>query len=147
MKNISGFQNTKPTRRLFQKELSCSREMFVPFEKMISLQKLVLANPVQMVVYERVTKGDPGRGTVADPKHNTIYRSVPVQSKLWRCSLWFLVLKLHQLGTKLELHLWYIPGCVAYALSLAILGHGPYSGGSGKLKILASLGILLEMQG
>lgn len=56
----------KPTRRIFQKEFNCSREMFVPFKKMISLQKLVLANPAQMVVSERETKGDSERGTVAD---------------------------------------------------------------------------------
>lgn len=57
------------------------------------------------------------------------------------------MLKLHQLGTKMELHPWCISGCVPYALSLSFLGHGPRSPGSGKCKGLADLGILLEMQG
>lgn len=72
------FSNMKLTRRIFQKEINCSREMFVPFEKTISLQKLFLANPVQMVVSERKAKGDSERGTVADSEHGTIYRSVSV---------------------------------------------------------------------
>lgn len=68
----------KPTRRIFQKGFNCSREMFVLFEKMISLQKLVLANPAQMVVPERKTKANSERGTVADLNHGTIYRNVSV---------------------------------------------------------------------
>ena len=42
---------------------------------------------------------------------------------------------------------WRLPGCVPYALSLGLLGHGPCSPGSGKCKSLPSFGILLEMQG
>lgn len=108
--------------------------------------KFFLANPVQMIVSETETKGDSERATVADPEHGAIYRSVSVLSKLWICSHWCLMLKLHQLGTKMELHLWCIPGCVPYALCLALLGHGPSSPGFGKHKGLASLGILLEMR-
>lgn len=68
----------KPTRRIFQKGFNCSREMFVPFEKIISLQKLVLANPVQMIVSERKNKANSERGTVADLKHGAIYSNVSV---------------------------------------------------------------------
>lgn len=64
---------------MFQKEFSSSREIFVPFGKMISLQKLFLANPVQMAPFEKKNaKGDLERETVTDPKHSTIYRSVSV---------------------------------------------------------------------
>jgi len=43
----------KPTRRTLRREFSSSREIFVPFGKMISLQKLFLANPVQMAPFEK----------------------------------------------------------------------------------------------
>lgn len=91
-KNVSSFQNIKPTRRMFQKEFSSSREIFVPFEKMISLQKLFMASPVLMALSERKAKGHLKWGTVADPKHSTIYQSVSVQSDLWICSQWYLML-------------------------------------------------------
>lgn len=64
----------KPTRRTLRREFSSSREIFVPFGKMISLQKLFLANPVQMAPFEKKkkAKGDLERGTVTDPEHSTI---------------------------------------------------------------------------
>lgn len=61
-----------PTRRTFQKGLSCSREMFVPFGKVICLQNPFLDNPVWMVLSERKSKGARERGAVADPRGGAI---------------------------------------------------------------------------
>lgn len=98
--------------------------MFVSFEKIIPLPMLVLGSPVQLVVAERKSKGDSGRGAglfpgVAQPG------SVPASSCLWEYS-----------------HFYAKTASAGCSTSAASLGQGPHSPEVGDLKYLATFGFV-----